>query len=242
MVSSVFYGTVRRSLGRQLPLLTEWLPRNHFSLPPQLRCGNHPSPPYLLIAEASPLSSTLQQPGRAHGFSYCSRQSGAAPNSWSSSNLLNHRSCFSRKHPTVPSEAAPSTRSWNGRDSQGCEMLWEQSHIPPLPQLKANRCAATAAFHAHHFGLQASSWHSIHFLFSFPVSARSSTVPLKCSWTFPAAFIHRSLGTHWVWHRSQLFSQKTGPGRHRLIAWVCPSIWHSSQAVAGPLPVPRNVK
>lgn len=102
--------------------------------------------------------STLQQPGRAHGFVTAPQQRGAGTNSWSSSNLLNHHSCFSSKHPTMPSEAARRMRRWKWRRSRSQEMLWEPSRIPPLPQLKANRCAVTAAaLHARPLCLRASS-------------------------------------------------------------------------------------
>lgn len=68
------------------------------------------------------------------------QQRGAGTNTQPSSNLLNHRSCFSSKHPIMPLEAAQSRQCWKGRGSQSLEMLGEPSHIPPLPQPKPLCC------------------------------------------------------------------------------------------------------
>lgn len=115
------------------------------------------------------------------------QQRGAGTNSWSSSNLLNHHSCFSSKHPTMPSEAVWRMRRWKGRASQSWEMLWEPSHIPTQLQLKANHCTVTAAaLHTCPLCFRASSWPSVLF---FPASTRSTITYLKHGWTFLATFI-----------------------------------------------------
>lgn len=200
MVLSVFYGTVRHSFRRQLSLLKKLLPLNSLSLPPRLR---HGSCPYLQTLEAEPVSLHPAAAWEPTDSVTAPQQRGAGTNSWSSSNLLNHHSCFPSKHPTVPSEPARRTRRWKGRGFRSREMLWEPSHSPALPQLKANRCAVTAA------ALQARplvsqpppSPHSF-----FPASARSTIAYWKRGWTFLAAFICRSPGTRLIWHDSQLFS------------------------------------
>lgn len=79
-------------------------------------------------------SNSLEKP---RDLVTASRQRGAGTNTQSSSNLLNHRSCFSSKHPTVPLEAAQRRRCWKGR---GCQMLGEPSYAPPLPQPKPLCC------------------------------------------------------------------------------------------------------